>query len=328
MTFNKSQVEMKRIVSLGVIAAFFFSSTFAINKWLNIKEGGHWYWTACLRYIYVFIFLSLFTVFFNGPRIYKEIIHCFISYWYFWVVAGGIGFGLFYMSLCYAASYSAGWVLATTWQVTILMTPVVIVFLGSKIESRGVIYLPFLFTGVVLVNYEEFSTMSGIDIKSVIPISFAALCYPFGNTICKYACEGRYPKIPINKFSFSQNVFSQILLMTLGALPILILVGVAVSPPHPTISQIYSTAFIAMSTGVIGTSLLYKARQLAKSNSSALSAADGTQAAEAPLALFWEWFLFGGALPSKIGFLGLWLVVAGITLFYKSKIIITPNKKI
>ena len=113
---------MKKIILLGIAAAFFFSSTFAINRWLNVQQGGHWYWTACLRYVYVFIFLSLIVLFYNGVKAYKETIQCFFSFWYFWIIAGGIGFGLFYLSLCYAASYSAGWVLATTWQLTILMT--------------------------------------------------------------------------------------------------------------------------------------------------------------------------------------------------------------
>lgn len=311
---------MKKIILLGIAAAFFFSSTFAINRWLNVQQGGHWYWTACLRYVYVFIFLSLIVLFYNGVKAYKETIQCFFSFSHFWIIAGGIGFGLFYMSLCYAASFSSGWVLATTWQLTILMTPLVIIILGNKISSRGVIYLLTMFFGIVLVNLNEFHDISSINLKSVIPIAFAAFCYPLGNTLCKYACDGRYSKFRIDKFSISKNVFSQILLMTLGASPILLIVGVIVSPPVPTFTQVYSTAFIAMTTGVVATSFLYKARQLSQNNTFALAAADGTQAAEAPLALFWEWLLFAGLLPSITGFLGLGFVIIGIVLFYRSNV--------
>ncbi len=249
-----------------------------------------------------------------------DTIKCFFSYWYFWIIAGGVGFGLFYLSLCYAASYSAGWVLATTWQLTILMTPLVIIILGNSVSLKGIVYLLIMFSGIVLVNIDEFTKISSINLKSILPITIAAFCYPFGNTLCKYACEGRYTKIPVNKFSISKNVFSQILLMTLGAFPILAIAGIIISPPKPITSQLYSTAFIALSTGVVATSLLYKARQLSQNNTFALAAADGTQAAEAPLALFWEWLIFGGLLPSMVGFSGLSLVILGIILFYRSKV--------
>jgi len=316
---------MKKIILFGLAAAFFFSSTFAINRWLNVQQGGHWFWTACLRYVYVFIFLSLLTILSFGKRIFIETMKCFFSYWYFWVIAGGVGFGLFYLSLCYAASYSSGWVLATTWQLTILMTPIVIIVLGNRVSLRGIMYLLIMFIGIVLVNIDEFTVFSSINLKSILPITFAAFCYPFGNTLCKYACEGRYPKIPVSEFSISKNVISQILLMTLGAIPVLVIVGFIVSPPNPTTSQLFSTAFIALSTGVIATSFLYKARQLSQNNTLALAAADGTQAVEAPLALFWEWLIFSGLLPSMVGFSGLSLVILGIILFYRSKVNLKSN---
>lgn len=319
---------MKKIVLLGIAAAFFFSSTFAINRWLNVEQGGHWYWTASLRYIYVFLYLSIISFFPNGFKIYKETIICFFDYWYFWIFTGGIGFGLFYLSLCYAASYSPGWVLATTWQITILMTPLVIRILGYKVPTRGIVYLLIMFLGILLVNYDEFTSIFLIDLKSVIPITFAAFCYPLGNTLCKYACEGKYKKFPINKYSISNNVFSQILMMTMGAFPVLLFFWIFTSPPAPTYTQFYSIAFIALFTGVIATSLLYQARKSALQNALALSAADGTQAAEAPLALFWEWSIFNGLLPSVFGIVGLILVILGIFLFYNSQIILnTPNEE-
>ncbi|HZV69329.1 MAG TPA: multidrug resistance efflux transporter family protein [Saprospiraceae bacterium] len=314
---------MRKIILFGIIAAFFFSSTFPINRWLNVHENGHWFWTCSLRYFYVSIFLFAIILLCHGRKSLTETIQCYLSYWYFWIFAGGIGFGLFYLLLCYAASYSSGWVLATSWQITILMTPMVIMLLGNKMSSKGLIYLIIIFIGIVFVNVDEFSEISMINLKSIVPISVAAFCYPLGNTLCKYACEGRYFKIPINKYGISKNIFSQILLMTLGALPILFIVGIFLSPPHPTNSQLYSTAFIALSTGVIATSFLYKARQLSNNSTFALSAADGTQSAEAPMALFWEWLTFGVIIPSTIGVIGLALVFVGILFFYRSKIRLT-----
>jgi len=311
---------MKEIIIYGITAAFFFSSTFAINRWLN--EVGHWYWTATLRYIYVFIFLSLILVFCYRWNFYKETIKCFYTFRYFWFFAGGIGFGVFYLLLCFAASYSAGWVLATTWQITILMSPLVILLLGSKVPFRGISYLIIMFLGILLVNHEEFLSFSLIDLKSVIPISIAAFCYPFGNTLCKYASEGKFGKFRIDKFSVAKNVFSQMIMMTLGAAPILIICGIFVSPPPPTINQLYYTAIIGLFTGVIATALLYIARQQSKNNPFALAAADGTQAGEPPLALFWEHALFNQVLPSITSISGLAFVIIGILFFYKSNVTI------
>lgn len=311
---------MSKIIIFGVAAAFFFSSTFAINRWLNVEQGGHWYWTASLRYFYVFIFMSILILVTGGFKEYRETIKCFIKFWYFWIIAGGIGFGVFYLALCYAASFSAGWVLATTWQTTILATPLVILLLGKRISSRGWMYLIMMFLGIVFVNFDEFNSFSEIDLNSILPILIAAFCYPLGNTLCKYASEGEYARFRIDEFKVSQNVFSQILMMTLGAFPVLLIAWFILSPPLPVFSQYYSIAFVALSTGVIATSFLYKARQLAKDSTFALAAADGTQSTEAPLALFWEFMFFGTVLPTTTGVIGLFLVVLGIILFYHSNI--------
>ena len=265
--------------------------------------------------------MSLTIIIFKGYENYKLTIECFIKNRYFWIFSGGVGFGLFYLALCYAASYSPGWVLAATWQITILMTPFVIRAFGNRVPTRGIIYLIIMFLGILLVNYDEFKISTHFDLRSAIPIAFAAICYPFGNTLCKYACEGKFKNIPINRYSISISVFSQILMMTMGAFPVLFLFWLITSPPLPTHSQLYSVAFIGLSTGVIATSLLYRARKMAGQSAFALAAADGTQAVEGPLALFWEWAIFRGLLPSLYGASGLILVIAGTALFYKSQVI-------
>jgi len=310
---------MKKIIPLGIAAALFFSITFAINRWLNFVEGGHWYWTASLRYIYTAVLISILIIVKYGFRTFSDTLRCFARYWYFWLLAGGVGFGCFYLFLCYAASYSPGWVLATTWQLTILMTPVVLWLFRDKVGTRGILYLALMFVGILLVNYHQFSNVTSEIWYSVLPIAAAAFCYPFGNTLCKFACEGKLKRFPINTESVATNVFSQVLLMVLGALPVLFVVGIIVRPSAPTNSQLYSIVIIAIFTGVIATSLLYKARQLA-SNAFELAAADGTQAGEPPLALFWEIVLFGATIPSAVGFTGLALVIIGIVLFYRSNI--------
>lgn len=309
MTYNK-------ILIYGFLAALFFSSTFAINKWLNVEMSGHWYWTAALRYIYVFLLLNVIIVIKDGSKSLIETYTCFFKNALFFLFAGGIGFGVFYLSLCYAASFSDGWVLASTWQTTILFTPLILLLLGEKVKLKGVIYLIIMFFGVVLINSFAFDSINGGFFNSVIPILIAAISYPLGNTLCKFACEGKYKKLSVSKFDISKKPINQILLMVLGALPLIFLVGLMVNPTNPTTYQLKYVFVISVLTGVIATYFLYKARKLAKRDNNALAFADGTQSLESPLALFWGFMLFGEQVPNIIGWTGLIFLSIGMALFY------------
>jgi hypothetical protein len=39
---------------------------------------------------------------------------------YEWLLWSTVGFGLFYAPLCFAAAYGPGWLIAATWQITII----------------------------------------------------------------------------------------------------------------------------------------------------------------------------------------------------------------
>lgn len=311
---------MKKLFIYGFLSALFFSTTFAINKWLSVDKGGHWYWTASLRYFFVLILSSLLILVKYGIKHYIDTLKCFKDNFLFWAFAGGVGFGVFYLSLCYASSYSEGWVLATTWQSTILFSPMVIYLLGNKVKLSGIAYLAIMFLGVCLVNSYAFQKNYSNIFHSILPILLSAICYPLGNTLCKYACAGKYKSLTINKFEISQNVFSQILMMVLGAMPVLILSFLIFKPYSPTTTQLEFVFIVSILTGVIATSLLYKARQLAGKDSNALAFADGTQSLEAPLALLWEYTIFSGNLPDYIGLIGLILLCLGVFMFYKSNL--------
>ena len=50
---------MIRLILLGLLSGAFFSSTFVLNELMS-AAGGHWFWSASLRY--VFMLLLLMTV--------------------------------------------------------------------------------------------------------------------------------------------------------------------------------------------------------------------------------------------------------------------------
>ena len=43
---------MVRLILLGLLSGAFFSSTFVLNELMS-AAGGHWFWSASLRYVFM-----------------------------------------------------------------------------------------------------------------------------------------------------------------------------------------------------------------------------------------------------------------------------------
>jgi hypothetical protein len=48
---------MIKLILLGILAGAFFSTTFILNEVMNL-EGGHWVWSASLRYVFMVFFCN------------------------------------------------------------------------------------------------------------------------------------------------------------------------------------------------------------------------------------------------------------------------------
>lgn len=304
---------VSRLVVLGAVAAVCFASTFVINRWLSVG-GGHWFWTASLRYGYVFVFATALLLLRSGPHRVGAAALCVVRHWRFWLVVGGVGFAAFYLALCYAASYAPGWVVATTWQLTIVASPIVLAAVGRPVPLKGVLFVAAILVGVFLVNAQEFAAAPLAAGPALLPVLLAAFCYPLGNTLCGLAKAGDHPWVPDLRGALMEDTFCRIWMMTAGALPPLAVVGLILAPPKPTVYQWQSTAFVAMLTGIVGTGLFLFARHSARS-AFGVAAVDATQALEAPLALLIEAAVFAGAAPGRVALLGVVLVVGGVSLF-------------
>ncbi len=55
---------MLKLISVGLVAGLLFSSTFILNQLMNM-QGGHWFWSASLRYVYMILFLIIYIIFFQ-----------------------------------------------------------------------------------------------------------------------------------------------------------------------------------------------------------------------------------------------------------------------
>ena len=307
---------MTRLISIGTLAALFFSSTFVLNRAMSL-QGGHWAWTSSLRFGFMLIFLIVLLLITQGKKALKEVKDVFVQYWLFWVVAGGIGFGVFYSLITFSAQYAAGWVIATTWQTTILATPIVLLFFGRKVPTKGLLLTGLIFLGIVLVNIEHATLTSAREVLlSAIPVLGAAFAYPIGNQLVWEARMGHHPRIPKIYHPILENAFARVLLLTLGSIPFWILLLIFARPPAPTSGQFISTALVALLSGVIATTLFLYARHLCKQPYE-IAAVDATQSMEVVFSLIGELIFLGGAFPGTLGIVGVAMTILGLVAYMR-----------
>lgn len=305
---------MVRLLALGILAAAFFSSTFILNRAMSL-DGGHWVWAASLRFGYMLLFLSVWILLTKGVKQLAEIRDVYLRHWQFWTIAGSIGFGLFYALLCYSASFAAGWIVATTWQMTILATPVVLAFFGRRVPARGLLFTALIFLGILLVNLESASSTPLRQVLlCALPVLIAAFAYPVGNQLAWEAAQGGHRLIPDISHPVVKDALARVLLLTLGSLPFWLLLVLVVAPPPPSPGQLMSTALVALFSGVIATTIFLHARHLCV-RPGEIAAVDATQSMEVVFSLLGEIIFLHGALPGTTATAGIALTVFGLVAY-------------
>lgn len=315
---------MSRIILTGILAALFFSSTFVLNRAMSL-EGGHWVWTASLRYGWMLLLLFAWLIGSGRAHLIGPVLQLYRKHCLFWTVSGSVGFGVFYALLSFSASYAPGWVVAATWQMTILATPVVLLLFGRKVPLRALFFTLLIFAGVVLVNMEQATAM---PIQSVLlgalPVVVAAFAYPLGNQMV-WEARGVFEQdctlfqrfIPTIESPVMDDAICRVLLLTLGSIPLWFVLIVVMDPPMVSTGQLLKTLLVALFSGVMATSLFLTARHMAKTPSE-LAAADCTQSMEVVFSLAGEAFLLGGMLPGVLGWSGIALTLVGLVLYIRA----------
>ena len=302
----------------GVLAAFFFSSTFILNRVMSL-EGGHWVWSAGLRFGYMALILMTYQYARYGRQRLTHILKLLGCNWRFWMLTGSIGFGLFYALICFSAAYAAGWIVATTWQATILASPLVLALFGRNVPRRGLIMALVVFTGILLVAAEHAAaTTLRQMLLGAVPVLVAAIAYPLGNQLVWEAHRGTHLRIPAIPDPLLDDSTVRVLLLTLGSVPFWLLLVLTTAPPLPSSGQLMNTALVALFSGVIGTSLFLHARHLCR-HPHELAAVDATQSLEVVFSLLGEMLLLQGQPPGMVGILGILLVIIGLTAYSRIK---------
>lgn len=301
---------------IAVCASFFFTFTFVINRAISL-DGGEWYWSATLRFIYTLLFLSIGFLAFKGIDYFKMILKEYVSYFRFWTITGTIGFGFFYSLICYAADYSPAWVVATCFQISIIASLFVLAYFGQKLSKKVWLTTFIIFLGITLVN------LSHVDLNNLqplilgfIPLLISAFSYPIGNQLVWNEKNRRESKK--ENSLVMKNAFAKVFLMTLGSFPLWIILYFVTDPAPPTSGQYLSVAVIALFSGIIATSLFLYARSHANT-SNKLIIIDATASIEVIFALFAEILFLGLAFPNMIGVSGIIITILGLFILTKSK---------
>lgn len=334
---------MGKMIVWGLIASAFFSTSFVLYQLMSV-QGGHWFWSASFRCFFMWLLLSVFILLQNKLNPSKLLALCklFASHWQFWCVTGGIGLGT-YGLLAFAADYAQGWVIAATYLFTVVASLVVLSFFGQSFQKKVIVYSVIVFIGVVLANVGEglrHSTSQGTDwhallLFGALPAFIASFCFPLGNQLIWQAAQPKgdsthhthemskltsklLQKVPQVTSPLLSNPLHKVWLMSLGSLPMWLVLGVMVQPPAPSVSQMTISFLVALMAGVLGTTTFLHARSLAKQPQQ-LAAVDATQGSEIIFALLGGMLLLHTPMPSCLSFVGIALVIIGLVLFAKQR---------
>lgn len=175
----------------------------------------------------------------------------------------------------------------------------------KAISGRAMIFSLIILIGIAIMQFKQATAVGTKEIiLGVVPVLIAAFAYPLGNRKMMAITNGEL------------DAFQRTLGMTIASLPFWILlstIGVfTVNPPEP--SQLTHTLIVALSSGVIATSIFFKATDLAHHDHRQLASVEATQSGEVFFALIGEMLILGAHLPDVFSMIGIGFVILGMIL--------------
>jgi Putative multidrug resistance efflux transporter len=303
-----------RPILIGILAAFFFSITFILNRSMELS-GGSWIWSASLRYFFMIPFLLIIVMSRKNLIQLVNVMKEQLGKWFVWST---IGFGLFYAPICIAAEYSPGWLIASSWQITIisgsLLAPLFFMTIQTsnglkkvrgKIPFKGLGMSLFIILGIILMQAELATKLSVSTVLfGLTPVIVASFAYPLGNRKMMEVCGGKL------------DVYQRVLGMTVASLPFWILLSIygVFTEGLPSTGQITQSFIVAISSGVIATVLFFYATDLVRGNMQKLGAVEATQSMEVLFTVLGEIVLLSTPFPSIISWIGMIIIMIGMVL--------------
>lgn len=292
---------MKKAFLLGITSSFFFATTFLLNRSMHLG-GGNWIWSGSLRYFFALPMIALLVKNRYGFIKIHTLIRTNPMEWLLWST---IGFGFFYAPLCFASDHGESWMIASTWQLTIVMGILLTPFFHQKIPCKNLSASCIIFFGVLLLQAKHLQNLEFYPTLMVlIPILIGAISYPLGNRKMMHLCK--------NQLSTIERVYG----MLLCSIPFWIVLSLPAifTTGLPSTSQTIQAFGAALFSGVIATVLFFQATDSVKENQKNLALIESTQSGEVIFSLLGGIFLLGDAVPDMLGLIGIILIIGGMIL--------------
>ena len=289
---------MKKAISLGILASFFFAFTFILNRAMDLS-GGYWLWSAPLRYLITLPLLAAVTLIRGRDRL-RAVLDAIRADTSGWILWSTVGFGLFYLPLTLGSTFGPSWMTAACWELTIpagiLLTPL----FGRRVPVRQLLASLVIAAGVFALQVPNMAR--GGSPLALIPILTAAFAYPLGNRMMMRRCPESVDSVG--------RVFG----MTLCSAPFWLVCALAalMTGGVPSGGQVLQSFGVALFSGTIATLLFFHATSIVKDAPRALAAVEATQCGEVIFTLLGGMLILGDAAPAPVGWLGIALIAGGM----------------
>jgi drug/metabolite transporter (DMT)-like permease len=296
-------------VAISLASALFFTSTYLLNRAIA-NDGGHWAWSAALRYFCTLPLLLPLMAWQGGTAPVHAAIRAHPAAWLTW---SAVGFVLFCTCLTFAADSAPAWLVAGSFQLTVIagmmLAPLLYDDARRRIPRRALGLGALVVAGVFVMQFGHFDgrlpASAWLGLATVIVGAFA---YPLGN---------RKLLLHLERTGETLDATQRVYGMTLASQPLWVLVAAwAYSQAGwPAPSQLLFAAGVALGSGVIATVLFFHATGLVRDNPTALGAAEAMQGAEILFATVLGAVLLGEGWPHGWARAGAAMVFAGIVAF-------------
>ena len=293
-------------VLIALASALFFTATYVLNRAIA-TSGGHWAWSATLRYFLTLPMLACVLPWRGG---FAGVWRAMRAHPGAWLVWSGIGFTLFCVCLTWAAAYAPAWLVAGTFQLTViagmLLAPLIYDDARARLP-RGALALGVLIVaGVTAMQLGHFDGKLDRDAwLALASVTVSAFLYPLGN---------RKILLHLERTGETLNATERVFGMTLASQPFWIVVAIYAGSVAgvPPLSQVALAAGVALFAGTIATILFFHATAMVQDDAAALGAVEAMQAAEILFSTVLGVALLGEAAPHGIALGGALVVALGI----------------
>jgi drug/metabolite transporter (DMT)-like permease len=301
-------------VGLALCSALFFTLTYVLNRSI-VAGGGQWAWAVILRYLFTLPLLALVLPWQGGVGELPRELRKHPRPWLWW---SSIGFVLFGVPLTWAASSGPSWLIAGSFQITVLAGPLLAPLLyrdeRRRLAWRSLAIGALIVAGVFVLQWGHAQgSLHWSDWLAIGAVALAAFAYPLGNRGLLLHLEQAEMGPGQTRLNAVQRVFG----MTLCSWPLWLLFALiawfTVGPP--TWREALLAGGVALSSGTIATVLFFRATDMVRREPTALAAVEAMQAAELLFATVLGVLFLGETWPHGYALFGALAIIVGIALF-------------